>query len=226
MGRHQIIGNEFCPIPKCPSLSLVRFFTKKVRNRSTGNYAKRFYCQHNDKKIKEHYVDNYVRKRQTELLQTHPLGEIIKLANLRANEYDKIAFLIHKVAKQLKDLPLTDNERLELSNYFEQKTEIITALTKIMKLLNLGIMLRLKGKEIPDWLQVEEKKLIDLSKKFNERLETKNNLIMQNPLKAMRKATKIIKSDPLYSAYEKYEFPKRLQRYKNAGKMDSNYPIK
>jgi predicted ATP-grasp superfamily ATP-dependent carboligase len=225
MARHQIVGHEYCPLPSCYSLSLGRYITKNVRNTTNGRYVKYYYYRHNDKKIPEHYVDNYVRKRQTELLQTHPLAEIIKLLNLLANDADKTVFLTQKVTEQVKNFPLTDNEALELNNYVKQKTEIITALGKIRKLLNLGLMLRIEGKEIPEWLQVEEQKLIHLAQKFDERLATTDRLVMQNPLKAIRKAIKIVESNPnpLYSVYEKYEFPKRLKRYKDAGKINSRW---
>ena len=221
MGRHQIIGNEFCPIPTCPSLCLGRFYTKKVRNRSTSQYVERFYYQHNNKKIKEHYVDQYVRKIQTDLLQAHPLGEIIRSINLLADYVDKSTFLKQKVTKQVKTFPLTDNEASELSNYDKQKTEVIAAMSKMVKLLRLGIVLRIEGKEIPKWLEVEEQKLIELFNKMDEQLTTVDKLLIENPSKAIRKAANIVKSDPLYSVYEKYEFPKRLARYKKAGK-DNN----
>ena len=70
----------------------------------------------------------------------------------------KSAFLTQKTAEQVKKFPLTDNEASELSNSVKKKTELVTALGKIMQLLNLCMMLRIKGKEIPEWLQVEEQK--------------------------------------------------------------------
>ena len=217
MGRRQINGNEFCPVPTCDSLSLVRLYTKKVRNRSTGRYVKRYYCQHNDRNIPEHYVDNYVRKKQNELLLQSPLGEIIKSLNLLANDVDISAFLTQKITQQIKNFPMTDNEASEASNSVKQKTELVSAIGKIMQVLNLGMMLRIQGKQIPDWLRIEEERLTQLAEHFDDLLARTDKLINENPSKAMDEAANIVRSDPLYSVYEKYEFPKRRKRYKDAG---------
>jgi hypothetical protein len=210
VGRHQIIGNEYCPTPTCQSLSLGRYMAKNVRNRTSGRYTKRYYYQHNDKNVRQHYVDSYVRKMQNSLLQKHPLSEIIKSLTLLGNDFNKSVFLSQKIIKQVRNFPLTDNEVSELNNYFKQKSEMVKAIENIMKLLIFGMMLRIQGKEIPEWLHVEEQRLIDLSNKLGERL-------------TMTDVANIVKSDPLYSVYEKYEFPNRLQRYKDANKMNSRW---
>jgi hypothetical protein len=96
-------------------------------------------------------------------------------------------------------------------------------MSKITKLLTMGIILRTEGKKIPKWLEVEEQKIIELSNKMGERLTATDKLLTDNPLKAIRKVASIVKSNPIYSVYEKYDFPKRRQRYKDGKNTNSRW---
>jgi hypothetical protein len=226
MGRHAIIGNEFCPVPTCCKLILGRFVTKKVRNRSTGRYVERSYYRHNDGT--EHYVDNYVRKMQMQLLEIHPFGDAIKLFKMTADEVAKVIFYQQKAAGQIRTFPLTEEDNIKLKDGYKYANQTASAMARIIQILYLGLRLRLEGKEVPKWLEIEEQRLMDLIQLYNEQKAAINKLLTENPLEAMTKSVKALETHPLraalYSVYNKYEIPKRRQRYRDKGKLPSKYP--
>jgi hypothetical protein len=123
---------------------------------------------------------------------------------------------------------LTEEDNFKLNKGFEYAKKTFSGMCKMMQIINLELSLTLEGKEIPEWLQTEEERLIDLFQKGNESIEAIEKLVNENPLKAMINTKNMLETYPLNAAldsvYRKYELPKRRQRYRKQGKALSQYP--
>jgi len=216
MARHQLTGTEFCPLPACYSLSLGRYRTKNVRNRANSMYAERFYFRHNDKTIPEHYVDNYVRKKEKLDLDSHPFGKFILSARETIHELKRASHTMHKAIEQMNAFPLTPEEIKKLTTGIDHQTEIMKGFIKMAALVKLLTTLRLSGKELPKWLQKEEQRLVDLFYQLNQREQEIDKLINENPSLAVQMAIENLKKDPLNIAIQdiskKYIFPERRKK--------------
>ena len=101
MARPKKIGNEICPDRRCEGyMKLGRIRQKTVRSRPTGSYIYRSWFRHNDSKIPEHYVDNFVRSKEYE-----------KKVGLKiSEEYLRIGHTIDKIGKRIMSFPLNEEE--------------------------------------------------------------------------------------------------------------------
>lgn len=95
-GRPRKLGIEACP--KCGNLG--RRQPKPVRNRPGSRYVNRSYFRHNDRRIKECYIDNLTRPKPKE----KTLMELIGDTNSR------LAHDITKIIERIKTFPLNRTE--------------------------------------------------------------------------------------------------------------------
>ena len=106
MGRPKKPGTETCP--KCGNPG--RKHKKNVRNRPTSRYTQRWYFLHNNRAIKECYIDSFIRVKTD--YETHPIGEVLRYIDKRCELYEKtIHALKQQIEGQIKELPLLADEK-------------------------------------------------------------------------------------------------------------------
>ena len=100
MGRDKKLGIEGCP--KCGNLG--RRYKKKVRGRTDQRYIKRWYFLHNDRRIDECYIDNFIRPKQ------------ITPQQQSKEDWNRLGHRIKETTLRLCELPLTKDEFMWLAN--------------------------------------------------------------------------------------------------------------
>jgi hypothetical protein len=82
---------------------------KNVRNSAKSRYIQRWYFLHNNRAIRECYIDSFIRiKTDYEKL---PIGELIKYSDKRCEHHEKTMHALKQLEGQIKKLPLLADKK-------------------------------------------------------------------------------------------------------------------
>ena len=211
MGRPQITGKEVCP--RCKNLGRIRM--KTSRGRVYGRYIRRSWFRHNDESIREHYIDNFTRKKGP-LKWTDALSEI-------THTYARIADLAET-------FPLKSDERERLFAALALKMKELGARTLMLADIGMKTKYDKENIPIPESLQSRDFAIHFMNHETRERWYV-DDLIEKDPASAVEYIMKVRMSDPLYREFNgmfmKYLRPPRLERNKARNeklKKRYNYP--
>lgn len=191
---------------------------KTSRGRVNGRYIRRSWFRHNDKSIREHYIDNFTRKNgPSEWTWSETLS--------------RMTHMYTKIAQMAETLPLKPDDGERLFSALQFKMKVLEAKTIMIAFIDMKTKYDRENIPVPKSLQSGYYFAIQYMNHETRQRWYEEELFEKDPYLALEYTTKVQTSDPLFrelsKIYMKYLRPPRLERNKIRNeklKERYNYP--